>query len=148
MAPRPPSLTGAQKRYLRSLAHGLNPVVQIGKSGVGDAVLAQIDEALTRHELLKVKLGKEAPVELGEVGTLCEKRLGAVVAQTIGHVLVLYRRHPERPRIEIPKAGGASSKASRPKPQAQAREARPLPTGWLTETGNDDEDAEDFGDDE
>lgn len=143
MPPRSPALTGAQKRYLRSLAHGLNPVVQIGKSGLGDAVIAQIDEALTRHELIKVKLGKEAPVEADEVGAVAEKRLGAAVVQTIGHVLVLYRRNPEKARIELPKAKKGTSKAA-PRAAAKSRD-----TGWLRETpvGADEADlAEEFDD--
>ena len=61
MSPRMP-LTGKQRQHLRALAHHLEPVVQIGHEGPTEAVLAQINEALEAHELIKVKIGGECPV--------------------------------------------------------------------------------------
>ena len=47
-------LTGKQKRYLRSLAHNLDPIFQIGKSGINENMIAQIDDTLENRELIKI----------------------------------------------------------------------------------------------
>ena len=65
-----PDLTGAQRRHLRSLAHPLRPVVLVGEAGLSEAVLKALDDALTSHELVKVRLRqpenkKEAARALG-----------------------------------------------------------------------------------
>jgi RNA-binding protein len=99
----PEKLPGKQLRYLRSLAHALKPVVQLGKQGFSAAVSLQIDQALTDHELIKVKIGGECPDKIPDVAKSASEKLGAHVAQTIGATLVLYRRHPQEPKIQLPK---------------------------------------------
>ena len=47
-------LTGKQKRYLRSLAHNIDPIFQIGKAGINDNMISQIDETLENRELIKM----------------------------------------------------------------------------------------------
>ncbi|MCA9626203.1 MAG: ribosome assembly RNA-binding protein YhbY [Myxococcales bacterium] len=96
-------LTGKQRSYLRALAHDLKPVVQIGVAGVSDGVIKQIDEALETHELVKVKLAKEAPVDTVSASEPLEQRLMANVAQRIGRTLVLYRPRREEPSIRLPR---------------------------------------------
>ena len=96
-------LSGGQKRYLRGLAHGLKPIVRIGKSGLTDGLLANLDQALDAHELVKVRLGdsKELRQELSEqIGA----RLGAVQVGAVGHVAIFYRQaaDPGRRVIELP----------------------------------------------
>jgi len=99
----PENLTGKQLRHLRALAHELKPIVQIGKNGFTDAVSAQIEQALLDHELIKVKIGSESPTELEEFQKTIAGALGAVLAQTIGSTAVLYRRHPDKPKIQLPR---------------------------------------------
>ena len=60
-------MTGKERRHLRALAHRLSPVVIIGQRGLSDAVVRQVDGALTDHELIKVRLGSECPVGRDEV---------------------------------------------------------------------------------
>lgn len=96
-------LTSAQRKYLRGLAHPLRPVVQIGKQGLTEAAIRQADEALNDHELIKV----QAPVPREEKKELAGKLAGeleAEVAGHIGHVIILYREHPdpEERAIELP----------------------------------------------
>jgi len=95
-------LKGKQKRHLRALAHALQPVVLIGQRGLSEAVVRQIDGALGDHELIKVKLSKECPIERDEAGEEVSARTGSVVAGAVGRVLILYRPHPEKPRIQLP----------------------------------------------
>jgi len=96
-------LNGKQKRYLRSLAHALDPVVQVGKAGLSDGVLAQVREQLRAHELVKVRFAKECELQPAEaVAPLCEQTDCAFVQKT-GRVLTLYRRHDHKPKIELPR---------------------------------------------
>ena len=97
-------LTGKQRRYLRSLAHHIDPVVIVGQGGVSAGVYDKIDVELDRHELIKVKFSQDAPTGPKEVGESLAARLGAAVAQIIGGMLVLYRPRVEDPEIVLPRA--------------------------------------------
>jgi RNA-binding protein len=98
------SLSGKQRRYLRSLGHALNPVVQIGRGGLSEAVIAAIAQALDSHELIKIKLGSGGDLERQEAAEQAAQATGAEVAQVLGNTVLLYRRHPEHPVIELPAA--------------------------------------------
>jgi len=102
-------MNGKDRRYLRGLAHGLSPVVIIGQRGLTDAVVRQEDGALTDHELIKVRLGGECPADRDEAGEVLTARTGAELAGHIGRVLILYRPHPEKPRIALPSGGAPST---------------------------------------
>jgi RNA-binding protein len=97
-----PRMTGKERRHLRALAHRLSPVVIVGQRGLTAAVVRQIDTALLDHELIKVRLGAEAPIDREEAGSAIVSATGAESAGAIGRVLILYRPHPERPRIVLP----------------------------------------------
>jgi RNA-binding protein len=90
------TLSARERAHLKSRAHALEPVVHIGHGGLTDAVIAEIDRALTNHELIKVRAGshdRDARDEIAE--TICA-RTGAANVQQVGKVLVLWRpRAPE-----------------------------------------------------
>lgn len=95
-------LNSQQKQYLKSLAHARKPVVIIGARGVTETVLAELDQALAHHELLKVRVNasdREARTSLCEA--LCEAS-GAELVQQVGHVLTLFRVNPDAPGIKLP----------------------------------------------
>ena len=97
------SLTPAQRRYLRGLAHPLKPVLLLGGKGVTPAVLAELEHALDDHELIKVKLaGGDREERASSLMQLLDAS-GAENVQTIGHVAVLYRRNDEKQQIALPK---------------------------------------------
>lgn len=96
-------LTGAAARSLRALAHKLKPVVHVGKNGVTDELVAQVEAALLRHELIKIKVLSESPASRHDAGTELAERTRAELAQVLGGTLVLYKPHPKKPRIPIPK---------------------------------------------
>jgi RNA-binding protein len=96
-------LTGKQRRHLRSLGHHLEPVVQIGKQGLTEGTLAALDEALTQHELVKVRVGTECPDDRHDVAERIAPAMKAEVAQVLGRTLLVYRRHPKEPKIQLPK---------------------------------------------
>ncbi len=98
----PPMLTGKQRHHLRGLAHSLRPLVQVGKDSVNDALIAAVDQALLDHELIKVKIGEHAEGDRHEIAERLGRESGSEVAQVLGNTIVLYRPHPENPRIELP----------------------------------------------
>jgi RNA-binding protein len=110
-----PALSGAALRKLRALGHALSPVVAIGKEGLTDSLVAAANSAIGTHELIKVKIQREAPVDRHEAAIELAARTGSVLAQVIGRTLLLYRKHPKKPKIVLPAAGFS---AARP-PQAR-----------------------------
>jgi RNA-binding protein len=99
-------LTGKQRRYLRGLGHALEPVVQIGKEGLSAPVVAAVDAALVVHELVKIKVGQGAPERRHEAAAQLAERTASTEVQVLGNTVLLYRRHPENPKIELPAASG------------------------------------------
>ncbi|GKV66751.1 MULTISPECIES: ribosome assembly RNA-binding protein YhbY [Sporosarcina] len=95
-------LTGKQKRYLRSKAHHLTPLFQIGKSGLTEPILDQIDEALEARELLKVSVLQNCEEDKTEIADTIGAFKGIEVVQTIGSTIVLYRESKEKKRIQLP----------------------------------------------
>ena len=97
-----PELSERQRRHLRGLAHPLKPVVRLGAAGLTEAVARETERALGDHELIKVK-GPSGDREGRDAlfGALAARTASALV-QRIGNVAVLYRPHPELPRILIP----------------------------------------------
>jgi RNA-binding protein len=95
-------LTEKQRRHLKGLAHPLKPVILMGNAGLSEAVIAATAQALDDHELIKVRLpGMERQDRDAALGMLAE-RTGSLMVTRIGHVAVLYRRHPDLPRIVLP----------------------------------------------
>lgn len=97
-----PILAAAQKRYLRGLAHDLKPVILVGGKGVTDALVAELDLALERHELVKVKVAAEDREARDAWMEVLTERSGAASIQRVGHVLTLYRPSAEKPQITLP----------------------------------------------
>jgi len=98
----PLSLTGAQRRSLRALGHHLKPIVQIGKHGITSGLVSATTDALLQHELIKISVGSECPVDRKTAPQVLAEQTGAHVAQTIGRTALLYRRHPDEPEIQLP----------------------------------------------
>ena len=96
-------LTGKQRRHLRALGHHLNAVVQIGHEGVTDALVAQTNEQLEAHELIKVKVSENAPEDRHGSADALAAKTGSEVAQVLGRTALLYRPRPEKPEIVLPK---------------------------------------------
>ncbi|MCU9592942.1 ribosome assembly RNA-binding protein YhbY [Caldibacillus thermolactis] len=95
-------LTGKQKRYLRSLAHHLNPIFQVGKGGVNDNMIKQIADALEARELLKVSVLQNCEFDKETVAENLVKGTKAELVQIIGNTIVLYKESKENKKIELP----------------------------------------------
>lgn len=89
------SLTSAQRKDLKAKAHHLNPVILMGNQGLTEAVLKAIDEALTAHELIKIKVaGAEREQRQEWLTAICDQLMAEAV-DTIGRILIVYRKNPE-----------------------------------------------------
>lgn len=122
------------RRALRSAGHALDPIVQIGKQGVTESVVAQITRSLLDHELIKIKLGTECPASRFEVAERLGVEPGVKVAQILGRTILLYKRHPKKPQFEPGKSSAEAKPQARRRPQTERRsktERRPKGTARL-----------------
>jgi RNA-binding protein len=90
-----PTLTSRDRARLKAQAHALEPVVQIGAAGVTDAVVKEVDRALTAHELLKVRIGTDDRAERVALGDDLCARTDAAAVHRVGKVLILFRPSPD-----------------------------------------------------
>jgi RNA-binding protein len=97
-------LSDSQRKHLRRLGHNLNPVVLIGNAGLGPNLVAEMDRALTDHELVKVRARVGDRDLRDELLAELAAATRAELVQRIGHVALYYRPHPEKPRILLPDA--------------------------------------------
>lgn len=95
-------LTGKQKSHLRSLAHHLDPIFQVGKGGVNENLISQIEDALEARELLKVSVLQNCEQEKDEVAQELAKGAKAELVQLIGKTIVLYKESVENKKINLP----------------------------------------------
>ncbi|QTN01512.1 ribosome assembly RNA-binding protein YhbY [Sediminibacillus dalangtanensis] len=95
-------LTGKQKRYLRSQAHHLNPIFQVGKTGVNENMITQVGEALEKRELIKVSILQNCMEDKGNVAEELAEGTEAEIVQIIGNIIVLYKESEENKQIVLP----------------------------------------------
>ncbi|WP_342496993.1 ribosome assembly RNA-binding protein YhbY [Bacillus sp. FSL K6-2861] len=95
-------LTGKQKRFLRSKAHHLTPIFQVGKGGVNENMVKQIAEALEARELIKVSVLQNCEYDKNDVAEALVKGTRSQLVQTIGNTIVLYKESKENKQIELP----------------------------------------------
>jgi len=96
-------LTATQKRYLRGLAHDLKPVILVGQKGITDTLLAELEGALSHHELIKVRLADDDRDARTEAIERILERTGAEQVQSIGKTATFYKRNPERAQFALPR---------------------------------------------
>lgn len=95
-------LTGKQKRFLRSSAHHLNPIFQVGKGGVNDNLIKQIIDALEARELIKVSVLQNCEEDRNDVGLALSKGAKAELVQIIGNTIILYKESRENKQLRLP----------------------------------------------
>ena len=91
-------LSNGQKKILRGKGHHLEPIVFVGKEGLSPALLKSTEAALKTHELIKIKLGQNCPLERHEAAGELARRTGAMLVQLIGRIILLYRTNPDLPQ--------------------------------------------------
>jgi RNA-binding protein len=94
-------LNEKQKKTLRGIAHNRKPIVSLGNAGLTPGVLSALDEALLKHELVKVKVTAADRKERDNIVQQMTEHSGAELIQRIGHIATLFRPNPEKPVIAI-----------------------------------------------
>lgn len=131
-------LTPKQRQQLKGAAHRLDPVVLLGASGLTDAVVKEIDRALTAHELIKVRVPGDDRAERDDIFRAVAERLGAARVQMIGKLFVLFRPRPDEAKAtetarptrrtlagKVPPVAPARTKADRREIRATAQKPAP-----------------------
>jgi len=96
------ALTGKQRRHLRALGQALRATLNVGHEGVSDALVRQADALLEAHELVKVRVGENAPADRHATAEALAHRTRAHLAQVLGRTALLYRKRAEEPTIVLP----------------------------------------------
>ena len=94
------TLTGKQKAKLKGMAHGIKPVIQVGKAGVEEAQINSIKRALHEHELIKIKF-LDFKDHKKEISENIARETGADIVDIIGNILILYWENMDRGRRKI-----------------------------------------------
>jgi RNA-binding protein len=95
-------LRGKQRAYLRGLGMSLEPVVFVGKQGITDAVVAELDSVLEQKELVKLRLQDTVGRDRKDVARELAERAGCELVQVLGRTVLLYRRNEEKPVLVLP----------------------------------------------
>lgn len=94
-------LTGKQRSKLKSMAHGINPSIQIGKEGLSDEILQELDRQLEYKELIKISVLENSPVFLDEIRDEILQETSSEFVQEIGSKLVIYRQSKDHKQIDL-----------------------------------------------
>lgn len=96
-------ITSKQRAYLRSLANPVEAILQIGKAGINDNLIKQVSDALEARELIKLTMLETAPGDIKSLGNQLAMKTDAILVQTMGKKITLYRMRKKDPTIVLPK---------------------------------------------
>lgn len=88
-------LTSKQTKYLKGLGHHLSPIAMVGKEGITKNVLESVNQVLNAHELIKIKVQNNCPIDRKETAAKLSEVTGASVVQVLGKTILLYRHNPD-----------------------------------------------------
>ena len=95
-------MTSKQRAYLRSLANSVTAILQIGKNGINDNLIKQVDDALEARELIKVSVLETAPEEKRILAEDLASSTNSILVQIVGNKITLYRERKKNSKIVIP----------------------------------------------
>lgn len=95
-------MTSKQRAYLRGLANTLTAIFQVGKGGISDVLIEQLDNALEARELIKISVLETAPESAKELAEEIAESTNSVVVQTVGNKITLYRPKKKNSKIVLP----------------------------------------------
>lgn len=96
-------MTSKQRAYLRGLANTIDAIFQIGKGGISDVLLEQLNNAIEARELVKISVLETAPGSAKELAEEIAQGTHSVVVQTVGNKITLFRQKKKNSKIELPK---------------------------------------------
>ena len=94
-------ITSKQRATLRSQSNGLETIFQIGKGGISDMLVQQVNDALKAREMIKLRVLENAPVFTREAAQELAEKCGAEIVQVIGSRFILFKRNPKKPIYEM-----------------------------------------------
>ena len=95
-------MTSKERAYLRGLANTIDAIFQIGKGGISDVLLEQLDKALEARELIKVSVLETAPGNAKELAEEIARGTNSIFVQTVGNKITLFRQRKKNSKIELP----------------------------------------------
>ncbi|MBS3994739.1 MAG: ribosome assembly RNA-binding protein YhbY [Alkaliphilus sp.] len=96
-------LTGKQRSYLKGLSNTMKSITQLGKGGITDNFVLQLNDALEARELVKVNILENSLLDAKTTARELAQTTNSEFVQAIGNKFVLYRKAKENPKIQIPK---------------------------------------------
>jgi len=94
-------LTSKQRAHLRSIAQSYNTIFFVGKQGIGEELIKQLDDVLNVRELIKVGVQENCEFTAREAAEEIAEKISAEVVQVIGSKAVLYKRNEKQPVIKL-----------------------------------------------
>ena len=94
-------LTSKQRSVLRGIASTYETILQVGKNGIQDTLITQVNDALRARELIKLRVLDNSPYTAREAADEIAEKTGADVVQVVGSRFVLFKRNPKDPVIDI-----------------------------------------------
>ena len=94
-------ITSKQRAALRTQSNGMGTIFQIGKGGISDMLVQQVEDALKAREMIKLRVLESAPVFAREAAQELAEKCGAEIVQVIGSRFILFKRNPEKPIYEM-----------------------------------------------
>ena len=94
-------LTSKERAKLRGIASTYETIFQVGKGGIGDHLIGQVQDALRKRELIKLRVLENAPVFAREAAQELAEKCGAEIVQVIGSRFILFKRNPKKPIYEM-----------------------------------------------
>lgn len=95
------SMDSKTRAQLRSLANTMEAILQVGKNGLGDALVKQVDDALTAREMIKMTVLETCPETPAEMAAMLAEASRSEVVQVVGRKVTLYRKNPKKTIIEL-----------------------------------------------
>lgn len=95
-------MTSKQRAYLRGLANTMDPIFQIGKNGLTDVLIQQLDDALEARELIKITVLETAPENVKDLGNEISERTDSIFVQAVGNKITLFRQKKKNSKINLP----------------------------------------------
>ena len=94
-------MTSKDRAYLRSLANNIEPILQVGKAGISDNLIKQVDDALEARELIKLTVLETSPEDGIDIGNILSKKTNSTLVQVMGRKITLYRKRKKDSKINI-----------------------------------------------
>lgn len=95
-------MNSKQRAFLRSLANKLEAIFQVGKNGINDNLIKQVDDALEAREIIKLSVLETAPDDNYFIANELADKTNSLLVQVVGNKITLYRPRKKNSKIVLP----------------------------------------------